>query len=188
MSPQPVASLSHYSVCGMGLPLSCAPGRGGLARESQVHILALSPPLWVTLSQLHVSGPRPPHLSNGVNPTKPCSLASWVSKVWKDPAERSPDGPGYLLLSCSLFGSFLEPKLTFPVPFFGVREESDGSPAPALSSLLSPQLPKCPRHALGSGQRWLPPSQGSGLARWADGTRNSPDGRFPPSGAQPLPL
>lgn len=51
---------------------------------------------------------------------------------------------GCLLLSGYMFGTLLEPKLTFPVPFFGVREESDGSSAPALSSLHFSQITQSP--------------------------------------------
>lgn len=79
----------------MGLTLSWATRRGqgeeaGLRELRFTFSLCL--PLWMTLGELHFSEPRPPHLSNGVIPAQPCSLGSWLSKVWKGPGELSPDG------------------------------------------------------------------------------------------------
>lgn len=65
------------------------------------------------------------------------------------------------------------------------------SSAHTFPRLISLQLPKCPRQALGSGQRWPPPSRSSGSVRggsWSLWLEITLMGDSPLSGAQPLPL
>ena len=132
------------------------------------------------------SGPPSSHLRQRGHPCAALLLGFLGEPGKAAPSRAEPRWKGlFVSVTCYLFGSFLVPELTFFVPFFGVREESDHFPTLALSSLhfsslISLQLPKCPRQALGSSQWWLSLSQGSRLARWAAGTGNSLDGRFPP--------
>lgn len=164
----------HVTLCGQGPDSGLCYREGAVLREFR--FMALSYPTLVPLGESFFSGPQPSHLSNGIVLTQPCSRGSWVSKERKDPAELSPDGRGYWLLSHAtcldpswcLSGPFL-----FPFLVLGKSQiTSPGQPCPACTAprLISLQLLKCPRQALGSSQWWPPPSQGSRPARWAAGT------------------
>lgn len=98
---------------------------------------------------------------------------------------------GCLLLSRYVLGSLLEPKLTFPVPFFGVREESDGSPAPALFSLHFSQLTQFPAAQVSQAGPGFWPTVAVPMPGFQAGQmvlEIALIGDSPLSGAQPLPL
>ena len=137
MSSHPVASPSRDSLCvGMGMTNLCY-GRRGVLRGLRF-ILGLCPTLQ---GESLFSGPPPPHLSDKVIPMQPCFPGSGEAAPCR--AELRWKGLSASVMR-SLFGFFPVPKLTFSVPFFGVREESDGFPNPAFSSLPFSQLNQSP--------------------------------------------
>lgn len=127
----------HVTLCvGVGMINLCY-GRRGVLRGLRF-ILGLCPTLQ---GESLFSGPPPPHLSDKVIPMQPCFPGSGKAAPCR--AELRWKGLSASVMR-SLFGFFPVPKLTFSVPFFGVREESDGFPNPAFSSLPFSQLNQSP--------------------------------------------
>lgn len=174
MPSAPGASPSRDIVWGNGPDSGLCYGKGTVLRQLRV-VPWLCPTLLprVTWAESPFSGPQPPNPSNGTIPTQPCSWGSEVSQAWKGPTGLSPDGRGCWLITCCLFGPLLVPKPTFSVPFFGVGEDSDHFPTPALSSLPFSQINQSPAARV-SGRPWVPANCG----RPHPGAPGRPDGQL----------
>lgn len=90
-------------------------------------------------------------------------------------------------VTCYLFGSLLVPKLTFSVPFFGVKEKSDHFPTPALFGPHFSQVNQSPAAQVSQAGPGFRPTVAAPIPELRVGqrgqlvlvARNNLDGRFP---------